>query len=242
MKKKLLYRSARVPSGRTAAALNLTPRALGWDRIHFAVRHLAARAVWTGLSRDQERCLVLLRGEFDVSWAGASHRIGPRAGRLQRVSVTPSICRRERRSGSSPGHPAKSPTRARHRGRPCSRASSVRKTAATRFAAAATRPVRSWTSCRRRFRRTGCSSARCSRPAATGRRIRRTSTIPTTRRARSISTRSTISATGIRTDTASSASIASGATTRCASRTATWSRSATAITRLLQPMATMRTT
>ena len=49
---KLLYRSARVPSGRTAAALNLTPRALGWDRIHFAVRHLAARAAWTGLSRD----------------------------------------------------------------------------------------------------------------------------------------------------------------------------------------------
>ena len=75
---KLLYRSASVPSGKTAAALNLTPRALGWDRIHFAVRHLASRAVWTGLSRDEERCLVLLRGELDVSWAGASHRIGPR--------------------------------------------------------------------------------------------------------------------------------------------------------------------
>ena len=78
-RQKLLYRSARVPQGRTAAALNLTPRALGWDRIHFAVRHLAAGAVWTGLSREEERCLVLLRGEFEVSWAGASHRIGPRA-------------------------------------------------------------------------------------------------------------------------------------------------------------------
>src|ERR1700704_7214882 len=76
---KLLYRSTRVPPGRTAAALNLTPRALGWDRIHFAVRHLAAGAVWTGLSRDEERCLVLLRGEFEVRWAGASHTIGPRA-------------------------------------------------------------------------------------------------------------------------------------------------------------------
>jgi 5-deoxy-glucuronate isomerase len=75
----LLYRSASVPPGRTAAALSLTPRALGWDRIHFAVRHLAAGAVWSGLSRDEERCLVLLRGEFEVSWAGASHRIGPRA-------------------------------------------------------------------------------------------------------------------------------------------------------------------
>jgi 5-deoxy-glucuronate isomerase len=76
---KLLYRSARVPQGRTAAALNLTPRALGWDRIHFAVRHLAKGATWIGSARNEERCLVLLRGEFEVRWAGASHRIGPRA-------------------------------------------------------------------------------------------------------------------------------------------------------------------
>lgn len=78
-RRKLLYRSARVTPGRTAAALNLTPRALGWDRLHFAVRHMAEGAVWSGLSRDEERCLVLLRGEFEVRWAGASHRIGPRA-------------------------------------------------------------------------------------------------------------------------------------------------------------------
>jgi 5-deoxy-glucuronate isomerase len=76
---RLLYRSARVPPDQTAAALNLTPRALGWERIHFAVRHLARGAVWNGLSRDEERCLVLLRGEFEISWAGASHRVGPRA-------------------------------------------------------------------------------------------------------------------------------------------------------------------
>jgi 5-deoxy-glucuronate isomerase len=76
---KLLYRSAKIASGRTGAALNLTPRALGWDRIHFAVRHLAAGASWSGLSRDEERCLVLLRGSFHVSWEGASHKIGPRA-------------------------------------------------------------------------------------------------------------------------------------------------------------------
>ena len=78
-RQRLLYRSARVPPGKTAVALNLTPRALAWDRIHFGVRHLAAGTVWCGLSRDEERCLVLLRGEFEVSWAGASHRIGPRA-------------------------------------------------------------------------------------------------------------------------------------------------------------------
>jgi len=59
LSKKLLYRSARVTAGKTAAALNLTPRALGWQRIHFAVRHLAAGSVWKGLSRDEERCLVL---------------------------------------------------------------------------------------------------------------------------------------------------------------------------------------
>ena len=77
---RLLYRSARVSrAARPPRRCNLTPRALGWDRIHFAVRHLAKGAVWTGVSRGQERCLVLLRGEFEVSWAGASHRIGPRA-------------------------------------------------------------------------------------------------------------------------------------------------------------------
>jgi 5-deoxy-glucuronate isomerase len=76
---KLLYRSARIAAGHTGAALNLTPRALGWDRIHFAVRHLAAGASWSGLSRDEERCLVLLRGAFQIAWKGAAHRVGPRA-------------------------------------------------------------------------------------------------------------------------------------------------------------------
>ena len=75
----LLYRSARIAASRTGAALNLTPRAFGWVRIHFAVRHLAAGAAWSGLSRDEERCLVLLRGGFRIEWKGASHRVGPRA-------------------------------------------------------------------------------------------------------------------------------------------------------------------
>jgi len=65
----LRYRSRPVPPGHTGAAINLTPRALGWARIHFAVRHMAAGAAWTGLSRDEERCLVLLRGQFDIRWA-----------------------------------------------------------------------------------------------------------------------------------------------------------------------------
>jgi 5-deoxy-glucuronate isomerase len=77
--KKLLYRSARRAPGRTAAALDLTPRALGWQRIHFGVRQLTAGAVWSGLSNGEERCLVLLRGELEVSWGDGVARVGPRA-------------------------------------------------------------------------------------------------------------------------------------------------------------------
>jgi 5-deoxy-glucuronate isomerase len=76
---KLLYHSTRIAPGRTGAALNLSAKALGWSRIHFAVRQLAAGATWAGLSRREERCLVLLRGTFDVSWSTGSARVGPRA-------------------------------------------------------------------------------------------------------------------------------------------------------------------
>jgi 5-deoxy-glucuronate isomerase len=76
---KLLYRSVRVAAGRTAAAIDLTPRELGWTRIHFGVRHLKAGAVWSGRSRGQERCLVLLRGELEVNWGAGAERVGPRA-------------------------------------------------------------------------------------------------------------------------------------------------------------------
>jgi len=74
----LLYRSMRVPAGRTGAAVNLTPRALGWAYIHFAVRHLASGAVWSGRTGREERCVVLLRGLFSVNWGGGPHRVGPR--------------------------------------------------------------------------------------------------------------------------------------------------------------------
>ena len=121
---------------------------------------------------------MLLRGSFDISWKGASHRIGPRAdvfsGYPHAVYLparTPFRVVAQRR------------LRARRlpravRGKPSRRASSGPRTAATRFAAAATRRARSSTSCRRRSPPIGCCSARCSRPAATGRAIRRTSTTP----------------------------------------------------------------
>ena len=75
----LRYRSRPVAPGRTGAAVNLTPRALGWRTIHFAVRHLAAGAAWSGATGREERCLVLLRGQFDVQWDDRWHRVGPRA-------------------------------------------------------------------------------------------------------------------------------------------------------------------
>ena len=147
----LLYRSAKIGAGRTGASLNLTPRALGWDRIHFAVRHLAPGASWSGLSRDEERCLVLLRGSFDVSWKGASHRIGPRAdvfsGYPHAVYLparTPFKVVAQRRCEIAD-------CRAPLAGTPSRRASSGPRTAASRFAAAATRRGRSSTSCRRRL-------------------------------------------------------------------------------------------
>ena len=86
-------------------ALNLTPRALGWDRIHFAVRHLAAGAVWTGLSRDEERCLVLLRGEFEVELGRRVAPGRPARRRVQRLSARRLSAGADAASGSSPGQP-----------------------------------------------------------------------------------------------------------------------------------------
>jgi 5-deoxy-glucuronate isomerase len=76
--RRLLYNSKSIPPGRSGAAIDLTPRALGWRRIHFAVRQLAAGAVWSTMSRREERCLVLLRGRAAVDCGGRSWRVGPR--------------------------------------------------------------------------------------------------------------------------------------------------------------------
>ncbi len=74
-----LYRSSRVPAARSGVACQLTPAALGWDRIHFSVRQLAAHDSWRAIDRKRERCIVLLRGALRVSWDGVEHQIGPRA-------------------------------------------------------------------------------------------------------------------------------------------------------------------
>jgi 5-deoxy-glucuronate isomerase len=68
-----------VRPGRSGAAVDLTPRALGWRSIRFAVRHLAPGTAWRSRSPREERCLVLMRGRFDIEWAGHAATIGPRA-------------------------------------------------------------------------------------------------------------------------------------------------------------------
>jgi 5-deoxy-glucuronate isomerase len=80
MRLPLLYRSRPVGRGGTGSLIDLTPNALGWERVRFAVRRLATGAVWRGYAPREERCLVLLRGEFDVVWPGGRRcRVGPRA-------------------------------------------------------------------------------------------------------------------------------------------------------------------
>jgi 5-deoxy-glucuronate isomerase len=75
----LLYRSRTCPPGRTLTAIDLSQTALGWKYIHFAVRQLGPGTEWRGLSRHEERCLVLLRGVFEIEWPGGGGTIGPRA-------------------------------------------------------------------------------------------------------------------------------------------------------------------
>ncbi|HJZ72762.1 MAG TPA: 5-deoxy-glucuronate isomerase [Vicinamibacterales bacterium] len=74
----LLYRSRSGSHGRTVTAIDLSPTALGWNYIHFAVRRLGAGSEWRGRSRHEERCLVLLRGSFHIEWPGGAGHVGPR--------------------------------------------------------------------------------------------------------------------------------------------------------------------
>src|SRR5262247_3473285 len=76
--KELLYRSRPCPQGRTITAIDLSPTALGWKYVHFAVRQLGPGTTWRGLSRHEERCLILLRGSFDIEWPGGGSPVGPR--------------------------------------------------------------------------------------------------------------------------------------------------------------------
>ena len=132
-------------------------------------------------------CLVLLSGHCRVRWGGAGWQaLGPRRSVFESyphaLYLPAGVSVRGRGAG---GFRDRGRPRAGHRGI-SRRDSFVPRTAATRFAAAAMPRARSSTSCRRRFRPSACSSARCSRRAATGRAIRLTSTTSTIRPSKSI--------------------------------------------------------
>jgi 5-deoxy-glucuronate isomerase len=76
---RLLYRSAKIAPARSSVICNLTPATLGWERIHFSVRQLAAGDSWSARDPRRERCIVLLRGHLRVRIDGITDVIGPRA-------------------------------------------------------------------------------------------------------------------------------------------------------------------
>jgi 5-deoxy-glucuronate isomerase len=70
------YRSAPLPPGRTATALEITPARAGWNYVHFAVRQVAPGKPWKDSTGREECCLVLLRGSCRVEFSSTSLRAG----------------------------------------------------------------------------------------------------------------------------------------------------------------------
>ena len=83
MAARTLYHSSSLHAGRTGTTLQITPRRAGWKYISFAVHQIAVAKPWKTDTRQQECCLVLLRGACTVEY---THRgrtetvvLGPRA-------------------------------------------------------------------------------------------------------------------------------------------------------------------
>lgn len=76
---KTLLKSRALPPGGAGALVSVTPRRAGWEFIRFSVRRLTAGTTWRARTRGEECCLVLLRGEGEVSIDdGPATPIGPR--------------------------------------------------------------------------------------------------------------------------------------------------------------------
>jgi len=78
-------RSRRVPPGRSAPTIAVTPARARWEFISFTVRTLAKGDTWQAKTARQEMCVVLLSGACRVDWTtrdGGAGRgtLGPRAG------------------------------------------------------------------------------------------------------------------------------------------------------------------
>ncbi len=79
---RVLFPSVPPPLGRTGTAVEVTRRRAGWRFIDFAVRHVALAKPWTSKTRNEECCLVLLRGccriEYESGRTTSRAVLGPR--------------------------------------------------------------------------------------------------------------------------------------------------------------------
>lgn len=81
MRVKTLLHSRALPGAESGTQLAITPRRAGWEYVGFAVRRIAAGDTWTGRSKGDEVCLVLLSGLAAITWSGdgrVSASLGPR--------------------------------------------------------------------------------------------------------------------------------------------------------------------
>jgi 5-deoxy-glucuronate isomerase len=95
----LLCHSNQLEPGKPGLLMSVTPQSARWEFISFAVRRLATGDEWTGSTAGQERCLVLLSGQFSVTWSsgGATAAvIGPRTSVFSSyphaVYLPPGVC------------------------------------------------------------------------------------------------------------------------------------------------------
>jgi 5-deoxy-glucuronate isomerase len=74
----VLYRSKAVAPHVTGTRIEVSPAQAGWRFVHFAVRQIAPARPFTGNTRHEECCLVLLRGHCRIIFDGGSAVLGPR--------------------------------------------------------------------------------------------------------------------------------------------------------------------
>jgi hypothetical protein len=78
--KQFLFRSRKLPPGASRARIDITPKKAGWKWIRFVVRQLPAGETWTVKTDGEEVCLVLLAGAIRARVADEEYVIGPRRG------------------------------------------------------------------------------------------------------------------------------------------------------------------
>jgi 5-deoxy-glucuronate isomerase len=75
---RVLFRSSRLPQGRTGTAVDVSRRRARWRWVSFAVRRVAVGHPWSDATKADECCLVLLSGSCRIEFAGAAVSLGPR--------------------------------------------------------------------------------------------------------------------------------------------------------------------